>query len=75
MSSIEVTDIECKTNTIPTLMDQIRISTNKVSSVLLRPKKLKINPLVMTTKLSVKAYVIFVMSFVKIIGFCAGIEF
>jgi hypothetical protein len=32
---------EYKTNTIPILMHQMRISTNQVSSVVLRPKKLK----------------------------------
>jgi hypothetical protein len=32
----------CKTNTLPILMHQMRISTNKVSSVMLRPKKLEI---------------------------------
>jgi hypothetical protein len=32
---------ECKINTIPILMHQMRISTNQVSSVVLRPKKLK----------------------------------
>jgi hypothetical protein len=31
-----------KTNTIPILMHQMRISTNQVSSVMLRPKKLEI---------------------------------
>jgi hypothetical protein len=31
-----------KTNTMLTLMHQMRISTNKVSSVMLRPKKLEI---------------------------------
>jgi hypothetical protein len=30
---------ECKTNMIPILMHQMRISTTKVSSVVLRPKK------------------------------------
>jgi hypothetical protein len=29
----------CKTNGIPMLMHQMSISTNKVSSVMLRPKK------------------------------------
>jgi hypothetical protein len=33
--------IQCKTNTIPILMHQMRISTNQVSSVVLRPKSLK----------------------------------
>jgi hypothetical protein len=32
----------CKTNTIPILMHQMRISTNKVSSVMLRPKEFDI---------------------------------
>jgi hypothetical protein len=32
----------CKTNTIPILMHQMRISTNQVSSVVLRPKTLEI---------------------------------
>jgi hypothetical protein len=32
----------CKTNTIPILMHQMRFSTNQVSSVVLRPKKLEI---------------------------------
>jgi hypothetical protein len=32
---------ECKTNTIQTLMHQMRISTDEVSSVMLRPKKKK----------------------------------
>jgi hypothetical protein len=35
-------NLQCKTNTIPILMHQMRISTNKVSSVVLRPKKLEI---------------------------------
>jgi hypothetical protein len=30
---------ECKANTLPILMHQMRISTTKVSSVVLRPKK------------------------------------
>jgi hypothetical protein len=34
-----VTIVEYKTNTIPILMHQMRISTNQVSSVVLRPKK------------------------------------
>jgi hypothetical protein len=34
--------LKCKTNTIPILMHQMRISTNQVSSVVLRPKKLEI---------------------------------
>jgi hypothetical protein len=33
---------KCKTNTIPILMHQMRISTTTVSSVVLRPKKLEI---------------------------------
>ena len=32
----------CKVNTIPVLMHQMRISTNEVSSVVLGPKKLKV---------------------------------
>jgi hypothetical protein len=36
---------ECKTNMIPILMHQMGISTNQVSSVVLRPKKLEIPPL------------------------------
>jgi transcriptional regulator CtsR len=32
----------CKTNTIPILMHQMRISTNEVYLVILRPKKLEI---------------------------------
>jgi hypothetical protein len=39
---------ECKTNTIPILMHQMRISTNQVSSVVLRPKTLKIQKIVKT---------------------------
>jgi hypothetical protein len=35
-------DVECKTNTLPILMHQMRISTTKVTSVMLRSKKLKI---------------------------------
>jgi hypothetical protein len=34
--------LKCKTNTIPILMHQMRISTNQVSSVMLRSKKLEI---------------------------------
>jgi hypothetical protein len=33
---------KCKTNTIPILMHQMRISTNQVSSVVFWPKKLGI---------------------------------
>jgi hypothetical protein len=33
---------ECKTNTLPILMHQMRISTFQVSSVMLRSKKLEI---------------------------------
>jgi hypothetical protein len=33
--------LKCKTNTIPILMHQMRISTNQVSSVMLKSKKLK----------------------------------
>jgi hypothetical protein len=36
-----VDSLYCKTNTIPVLMHQMRISTNKASSVMLRPKKLE----------------------------------
>jgi hypothetical protein len=32
---------KCKTNTLPILIHQMRISTNQVSSVMLRSKKLK----------------------------------
>jgi hypothetical protein len=39
-----------KTNTIPILMHQMRISTNQVSSVVLRPKKLEIRKIVKTIK-------------------------
>jgi hypothetical protein len=39
---------ECKTNAMPILMHQMRISTNQVSSVVFRPKKLEIRK----TKLS-----------------------
>jgi hypothetical protein len=35
------TKMKCKTNTIPILMHQMRISTNQVSSVVLTPKKLE----------------------------------
>jgi hypothetical protein len=31
--------LECKANTLPILMHQMRISTTKVSSVVLRPEK------------------------------------
>jgi hypothetical protein len=41
---------KCKTNTIPILMHQMRISTNQVSSVVLRPKKLEIRKIVKTVK-------------------------
>jgi hypothetical protein len=34
--------VECKTNTLPTLMHQMRILTTQVSSVLLRSKKMEI---------------------------------
>jgi hypothetical protein len=34
--------LKCKTNTLSILMHQMRISTNQVSSVVLRPKKLEI---------------------------------
>jgi hypothetical protein len=37
-----ITVCESKTNTIPILMHQMRISTTKFSSVVLRPKKLEI---------------------------------
>jgi hypothetical protein len=40
----------CKTNTIPILMHQMRISTNQASSVVLRPKKLKSEKNVKTVK-------------------------
>jgi hypothetical protein len=33
---------KCKTNTIPTLIHQMHIWTNQVSSVVLRPKRLEI---------------------------------
>jgi hypothetical protein len=33
----------CKTNTLPTLMHQMRISTNQVSSMILKPKNIE-NP-------------------------------
>jgi hypothetical protein len=33
--------LKCQTDTIPILMNQMRISTNKVSSVMLRPKSWK----------------------------------
>jgi DNA-binding transcriptional regulator GbsR (MarR family) len=39
-----------KTNTIPILMHQMHISTNQVSSVVLRPKKLEIRKIVKTVK-------------------------
>jgi hypothetical protein len=39
---------KCKTNTIPILMRQMRILTNQVSSVVLRPKKLEIRNIVKT---------------------------
>jgi hypothetical protein len=39
-----------KTNTILILMHQMRISTNQVSSVVLRPKKLEIRKIVKTIK-------------------------
>jgi hypothetical protein len=40
---------QCKTNTIPILMHQMRISTNQVSSVVLRPKKFEIRKMVVKT--------------------------
>jgi hypothetical protein len=40
----------CKTNTIPILLHPMRISTNQVSSVVLRPKKLEIRKIVKTVK-------------------------
>jgi hypothetical protein len=40
----------CKTNTIPILMHQMRISTNQVSSVVLRPKNLEIRKIVKSVK-------------------------
>ena len=42
--------LKCKTNTLPILMHQMRISTNQVSSVVLRPKKLEIRKIVKTVK-------------------------
>jgi hypothetical protein len=42
--------LKCKTNTIPILMHQMRISTNQVSSVVLWPKKLEIRKIVKTAK-------------------------
>jgi hypothetical protein len=38
---LNVINNQCKTNTIQIFMHQMRISTNQVSSVVLRPKKLK----------------------------------
>jgi hypothetical protein len=42
--------MEYKTNMIPILMHQMRISTNQVSSVVLRPRKLEIRKIVKTIK-------------------------
>jgi hypothetical protein len=42
--------LKCKTNTIPILMHQMHISTNQVSSVVPRPKKLEIRKIVKTVK-------------------------
>jgi hypothetical protein len=41
---------KCKTNTIPILMHQMRMSTNQVSSVVLRPKKVEIRKIVNAAK-------------------------
>jgi hypothetical protein len=44
--------VKCKTNTIPILMHQMHISTNQVSSVILRQKKLEIRKIVKEPKKS-----------------------
>jgi hypothetical protein len=40
--SYAINSFKCKTNTLPILMHQMRISTTQVSSVMLRLKKLEI---------------------------------
>jgi hypothetical protein len=50
--------LQCKTNTIPILMHQMRISTTKVSSVILRPKKLEIRKTLWTLYMSRKKQIL-----------------
>jgi hypothetical protein len=49
-TEVSTQGLKYKTNTIPILMHQMRISTNKVSSVVLRPKKLEIRKIVKSVK-------------------------